>query len=235
MNSKRAQLITRHVGLVIAKDLRPYSVVENSGFKHLVNVLDPKYVLPSRPHFSQVVIPELYSETKAAVQDDLDKALSVALTTDGWTSRSTESYLTVTAHFIDDDRQMKDYVLQTRPLHESHTGKNIADVLTAAVSDWGLSRPTGLKPLVTDNASNVILAGREGNFTPHIGCFAYTINLATQRVLKVAGLARLLGRLRRVVSFFHHSATAAHLFQDSPQATVSQAEHRREHSMEHLI
>ena len=40
-------------------DLRPYSVVENTGFMNLVDVLDPKYVLPSRPHFSQVVIPEL--------------------------------------------------------------------------------------------------------------------------------------------------------------------------------
>ena len=122
------------------------------------------------------------------MQDDLDNALSVALTSDGWTSRATES-----AHFIDSDWQMKDYVLQTRPLHDAHTGKNIAEVLTAAVSDWGLSRPTDLKPLVTDNASNVVLAAREGNFTPHTGCFAHTINLASQRALKIAGLARLSG------------------------------------------
>ena len=101
----------------------------------------------------------------------------------------------MTAHFIDTDWRMKDYVLQTRPLHEAHTRKNIAEVLTAAISDWRLS-------LVTNNANNVvlaarhgILAARHGNFKPHIGCIAHTIDLASQRALKVAGLARLLGRV----------------------------------------
>ena len=34
---------------------------------------------------------------------------------------ATESNLTVTAHFIDSDWEMKTYILQTRPLYESHT------------------------------------------------------------------------------------------------------------------
>lgn len=31
---------------------------------------------------------------------DLSNASSIAITTDGWTSRATESYVTVTAHYI---------------------------------------------------------------------------------------------------------------------------------------
>ena len=39
---------------------------------------------------------DLYDETKA----ELKEAESVAIATDSWTSRACESYMTVTAHFL---------------------------------------------------------------------------------------------------------------------------------------
>lgn len=63
--------------------------------------------------------------------------------------------------------------------------------------------------LVTDNASNMIAAAQIGTF-PHVKCFAHTVNLASQRALKVAALSRLLGRIRRISTFFHRSTTASH-------------------------
>ncbi|KAI4791001.1 hypothetical protein KUCAC02_034269, partial [Chaenocephalus aceratus] len=70
-------------------------------------------------------------------------ASSIALTTDGWTSRATESYLTVTAHYITPDCNwnMQSHVLQTRPLYEQHTSTNLAEVLKEVVSEWKLERP----------------------------------------------------------------------------------------------
>lgn len=47
----------------------------------------------------------------------------MALTTDGWTSRPTQSFVTVTATLINDDWQLENYVVQTRAQNESHTGK----------------------------------------------------------------------------------------------------------------
>ena len=79
----------------------------------------------------------------------------MALTTDGWTSRATESYITITAHFINDNWEMKNYVLQTRPMHESHTGANIAEVIKEAVQEWNIPQENDCIPLVSDNASNM--------------------------------------------------------------------------------
>ena len=88
--SDRAKAITNAIGVFIAADLRPYSVVENVGFKHMIKVIEPRYQLPSRPHFSQKIIQRsLYEKTKSAVTQDLSSASSIALTTDGWTSRAT--------------------------------------------------------------------------------------------------------------------------------------------------
>ncbi|XP_030235893.1 zinc finger BED domain-containing protein 1-like [Gadus morhua] len=90
-------------------------------------------------------------------------------------------------------------------MHESHTGANVAEVLKTATEEWGISN----KPivLVTDNASNMVVAAQVGGYL-HVKCFAHTLNLASQRALKLPAVARLLGRVRRITTFFHRSTIA---------------------------
>lgn len=110
-SSTRHGDITRSIGVFIAKDMRPFSVLENSGFVNMIGALDPKYDMPRRSHFSEKVIPKLYDETKKKVCEELQNAEFIALTTDWWTSRATQSYDTVTAHFIQPECwEMKAYV-----------------------------------------------------------------------------------------------------------------------------
>ncbi|KAK1877141.1 Zinc finger BED domain containing protein 1 [Dissostichus eleginoides] len=206
-NSPRAQEITRCIGEYMAKDLRPFSVVDNSGFRRLVNTLEPKYAIPSRPYFSRTVLPALYQETKAKVSQSLKEAECISITTDGWTSRATQSYITVTAHVMTSEVEIKSFFLQTRPLFTSHTGLNIAEVLKSAVLEWGLDNNQGIA-VVTDNARNMDVAVREAGLSPHIKSFAHTLNLASKAGLNVNRASRLLGRVRRVAAFFHRSSTA---------------------------
>lgn len=43
------------------------------------------------------IVPELYEQEKIKMITDLSDASSIAITTDRWISRATESYVTVTA------------------------------------------------------------------------------------------------------------------------------------------
>lgn len=200
--SPRAASITKSIAGFICKDLRPYSVVENEGFRRMLTTLEPRYEVPSRRYFTDKAIPALYAETRAKVEDALQSAERVALTCDGWTSRATES----TAHFIDNNWELQSYVLQTRVMHESHTGAHMAEVLEKATEEWKL---TGKEPaVVTDNASNMSVAVEMTGYQ-HIRCFAHVLNLASQRALKLTAVARLLGRVRRISVFFHRSTPAA--------------------------
>ena len=100
--------------------MRPFSVLENEGFVNMIRVLEPKYDMPCRTHFSEKVIPKLYEETREIVTKKMHQAEFIALTTDSWTSRATQSYNTITAHFLE-DWNMRSFVLQTRVMQESHT------------------------------------------------------------------------------------------------------------------
>lgn len=210
--SEKHKKITNAVGMFIAKDLQPFSVVGDLGFRNLIKTLEPRYSVPSRTTFSTKIIPDIYKTTRRGIEDDLAKTQSFALTTDGWTSRATESYLTVTVHYMSPDWEMKSAVLQTRPLYESHTSAHLAEELTNAVTEWKLERPNITIPVTTDNAANIVNAIHEaGGLGPQIGCFAHVVNLAAKKAVAITPVSRLLGKIRHAVTFFHKSTTAHHV------------------------
>lgn len=201
----------------IAKDLRPYSVVENAGFRHMLKTIEPRYKLPTRATFTDSALPALYKETKAKVMESMCKARRVAITSDAWTSVATESYVTITSHYISEDWKIVSHVLQTRAVYESHTGAHMARLLLDVVEEWQLTDKSVV--LVTDNAANMISAAEIGKF-PHVKCFAHTLNLAAQRALKLLAVSRLLGRVRRISVYFHRSTKAKHLFEENQRVVL---------------
>ncbi|XP_069114244.1 E3 SUMO-protein ligase ZBED1-like isoform X1 [Argopecten irradians] len=205
--SPRALEITGRLARFIVKDLRPYSKVESPKFKDFTKSLDPRYYVPGRKRFSEAIIPRLYNETKQIVLKELSSAEQVAITTDGWTSRATQSHITVTSLHVTGNWEIKNFVLQTRVLEESHTGENLAHVLLDAFKEWGIPSDP-IPPIVSDNASNIVKAGEILGCTMHFKCFAHTINLDAQKSLKVKAISHLLAKIRKTVAFFHRSTTA---------------------------
>ncbi|KAJ8964756.1 hypothetical protein NQ314_004647 [Rhamnusium bicolor] len=48
---------------LFTKDLQPFSIVEDEGFRELFNLIIPSYQLPSRKTVSNTFIPAKYEET----------------------------------------------------------------------------------------------------------------------------------------------------------------------------
>ncbi|GAA6080765.1 E3 SUMO-protein ligase ZBED1-like [Tachysurus ichikawai] len=78
--SERHMKITKAVGVFIAKDLQPFSVIGDAGFCHLIKTLDPRYRLLSRTFFSTEIIPDLYENICNSIVYELAQAQSLALT-----------------------------------------------------------------------------------------------------------------------------------------------------------
>lgn len=207
--SPRARDISEKIMMMVAKDMQPLSIVEDRGFKDLVQTLEPRFVMPCRLTI-RTGIETLFKSSVKKLRVIIDNAAACALTTDGWTSRSTDSYITITVHFVntDSDWQLETYVLETKCFNESHNSANLSAHMKAAQARWGL-RSTHTAPLyvTTDNASNQTKAIAEAGLK-NMRCFAHTINLAVQRGLSVPGIVTVLAKIRRVVGYFHRSPLA---------------------------
>ena len=116
-SSQRAAAITKQAAAFVALYLRPLRVVEGIGFKQLMNYIEPGYIVPSRTRVMSIC-QKKYTTIKEELLSSLQSISNVVLTTDIWTSRTVQSYLTVTVDFITDDWLMDSKVLVTREMTE---------------------------------------------------------------------------------------------------------------------
>lgn len=173
--SDKWRTITKAVSYHIAKDMVPVAIVEQVGFKNLLKTMDPRYELPSRSYFSREALPQMYTEVRQTLADRLANVSHFALTSDMWSSRTCEPYMSVTVHYIQ-DWEMKTACLQTSYFPQDHTGVNIAEALQEAIASWKLQEKR-LVAITTDNGSNIVKAV-ELNEWLRMQCFGHRLHLA---------------------------------------------------------
>ena len=85
-NSPRyKQLLTATVEF-ICYGPRAVSTVDDPSFQNLLAVADKRYTIPTCNSFSRKLIPEKYIEVHAQVQEELESASRLSITTELWTS-----------------------------------------------------------------------------------------------------------------------------------------------------
>ena len=211
INDSRAKAVHLKIAEMIALDCQPYSVVDDIGFRAMVQALDPRYNLPSRRYFTETVIPTIVVWMVQTIKANLKSVSYLSFTTDVWSSNvSSDSLLSLTAHWVSDEFQLISAVLQAKSLEERHTGECMAMKIVKIMEDWGIDK-NQVHCVVRDNGSNIVKAMSEAAL-PSFGCFAHLLQLVvhdgllTQRVV-----IDLLAVCRSIVGNFKHSPVASHL------------------------
>ena len=125
---------------LIAVDDQPFSIVNNEGFRALMHGVEPRYKLPSESYLRQVAVPEMCRTLKTKVAEVVGDVQHISLTTDTWTtSMCSESLMSLTGHWLDDDFTRRSAILQTSHLPGSHTAANIKTKFNEMVEDWKLT------------------------------------------------------------------------------------------------
>ncbi|XP_056383565.1 E3 SUMO-protein ligase ZBED1-like [Hyla sarda] len=174
--SKRWNEITNAITIHLAKDMVPLSTVEKDGFREMIKTLDSRYVLPSRRYFSQTAIPALYLKHRTKLEADVATIPHFSATTDLWSSRSMEPYLSLTVRFISDDWVLHSRCLQTSFFPDDHIGELLSAGLQEALDSWGLSEQR-LVAITTDSGANILKAIQLNNWI-RLQCFGHRLHLA---------------------------------------------------------
>lgn len=163
--------------------MMPLSTVEKDGFRKLIKVLDPRYELPGRKYFSQTALPQLYDECRRKLEIHLKDVKYFATTTDLWSSRTSEPYMSLTIHFIDEEWALHSKCLQTVYFPEDHTGEIISQGLEDALKSWGL-REDRQVCITTDNGANIVKAVSLKGWS-RLQCFGHRLHLAIGKFMMI--------------------------------------------------
>lgn len=138
-------------------------------------------------------ISKMYEDVEKKVQQSLFEVDQVDITTDWWTSCTTEGYVTITTRLIDKECAMQNFDLQTRVLN-LHTGLNIGGWFCDACQEWHTDKSSSYRhSSVPIFPALHTLGTAEGNETEQ--CWS-------------------LGSVRKVLSYFHQSPLATNPLQE---------------------
>ncbi|XP_038155642.1 E3 SUMO-protein ligase ZBED1-like [Cyprinodon tularosa] len=201
--SKRWKELTEAVAFCLAKDMLPLQSVEKEGFRRMVHKMDTRYKMPSRKYFSKTALPKMYDECRDGLQAKLSTVTFFASTTDMWSSRATEPYISLTVHYITDDWSLNSNCLQTSFFPEDHTGENIASGLKQFLQEWKLDEAKQVC-VTTDSGANVVKAVALNKWT-RLSCFGHNLHIAVERSMRDSRIDRAVGVSKKIVSLFSHS------------------------------
>jgi hypothetical protein len=202
-------LITQKIAEMMCRDNQPFTIVEDAGFRALLNAAEPRYTIPSRKTFSEHIVPKLYSEIISAVKSDVHGASSLAFTTDAWSSRANQSYLSYTAHFLSQDFKTRNYCLGVENVDESHTATCLAKSLADQTVTWTSEsqRKNNVKvAVVSDNAANIQAAITKVQSCLPVKCFNHTLQLTIEDVVRPCDeLQNTVQKAKAITTHFKHS------------------------------
>ena len=118
----------------------PFQFVEYAGIRSIFEYLHPNIKLVSRNTVKSDII-KMHVREKARLKLSLETTPGkICLTSDLWTSATTDGYICLTGHFID-----KDWVLQKRILNfchmpPPHIGVALAEKMYSLLCKWGIEK-----------------------------------------------------------------------------------------------
>ncbi|NWY53247.1 ZBED4 protein, partial [Chionis minor] len=133
----RSEVILELVLEMIFRDLHPLSVVKDKGFGLLLGYLEPNFTLPSPTQLSGM-LRHRYNVVKQHLERYLRTAQAVVLCVEFWVSQLSQTYLTVTANFIDAEWRRAQCVMETQPAQPVQPEGFLGEKLAAVLADFGL-------------------------------------------------------------------------------------------------
>lgn len=202
----KSKKIDEQLVRMIAKEYHPFSLVEDPEFVKYSSMLNPNYSLPSRKTLSNTLLPQYYEMEKRRVKEDLrhHSVKAVSVTVDGWTSLKNESFLAMTVHFINEDFELKSYLLDCFKYSDRHTSENLAAEMKRVLTEWELLEK--VEVVISDNAANITKAIRLCGWN-HIPCFAHSLNLMVQAGMDA--IKDTQAKVKSIVEYFKRSSHAA--------------------------
>ncbi|XP_052117558.1 zinc finger BED domain-containing protein RICESLEEPER 2-like [Arachis duranensis] len=127
----------------IAKHDLAFSFVEYEGIRDWINYISPTIIMPSR----NTLVSDLqmiYSTEKEKLRQKMSRIPNrICLISDVWTASTTEGYICLTAHFVDENWRLVSKILNFCRMIPPHTGTDMEAVLFNSLKQWGLKVAAG--------------------------------------------------------------------------------------------
>lgn len=209
-SSKKANLDKKLLYLFCNHTL-PFHLVEEPDFIDLIKSLCPTYILPSKKQLSNTMLDLEYEKKFAKIQNNIRKASTVSLTSDGWSNINNNCFFALTAHYIDKDEcELRSFLLECSNFYNTPTAQDISEWLLSVMKKFDIEDKVIC--VVTDNAKNIANAVNCLQLE-NIPCFVHTLNFAITDAMNVT-IKDTIDKVKRIVTYYKRNSNATVTLQE---------------------
>lgn len=143
----------RNICYLVCKDLAPFRVVCHEGLQRVVYDLDPRITFPSAWQLTNKILPQMVKGVvDGVVKPLLDSADFVSFSFDLWMSAGNQDIVSLVAHVLSDDWQLKTVFLALSDVKETK-GAVLSKSVYAKLTEYKLTKKA--VSCVVDGGANV--------------------------------------------------------------------------------
>ena len=188
-----------------------FNVTGQDTFKKLFDIADKKLTVKHPTTYSRMVMDTAkttLNQVCGIIAREKAHIPSVGITSDLWTSRGGDSYISLTLSWIDPKWRMQRFTPFVHPFPGRHTGVRISLELDDMMDDLNFDMNTD-KVCVSDNASNMKVAMAQSYHLRDYFCDIHTLQLGIGDTFKnTEGMLTVLNKGKKIAKFCHQSTTA---------------------------
>jgi len=202
----------KHIFLLnwVVVDQQSFALVENQSFQKFISIIQPRYKLPSRHTLKEMILSK-FKTAREKIIDYLQLSSSkISFTIDMWTSISALGILAITIHFINENWQLKHFILDILYIPSSHNALSIKNAVLEIANQFKVANR--LIGITSDNESKMIASIRlikedlESSVFQHYRCAAHILNLVVGAALEANTIPNSIKKLRNFVSIIRNSS-----------------------------
>ena len=207
--------------VILANDF-PFHHFEDDAIKDLTEFLNPNLVMPPS-NVLEAYVSDLYTKEKDKLKQQLATIPNkISLTFELWESCTTDTYICLTAHFVDADWKLNSKLLNFYLVFPP-TGVYMCEKMVELLNDWGIEKKI-FSLTLDDSSENNVLQQQlktqlglengllcDGEFF-HAHCFARILKLIVEEGCKLVSGA--VYKIRQSIMFVRRSKSQKENFKE---------------------
>lgn len=201
----------------------PLAMVEHVGFRVFVKNLQPLFELVTSSKIEDDCM-EIYGKEKQKVYEMLDKLPGkISLSADVWVASGDSKYLCLTAHYIDEDWQLKKKTLNFILIDSSQTEDMHSEVIMTCLMEWDIDRKLFSVTFDSGSSSDNIVNRIKDRLSQNrflylngqlfdVRCATNVVNLMVQDALEA--LSDVTHKIREIIRFVRCSQSTQRRFSE---------------------
>ncbi|XP_046392790.1 E3 SUMO-protein ligase ZBED1 [Ischnura elegans] len=189
----------------VVLDLQLPDVVEGRGFQRLIATLKSPCEIPSKNKLEEELIPKVYDTFREIVYANVSAAPEIGLSVEEWTSSNGQAYITLAAHYQNQEPELERKVLSTVQCSPNMEAGGWSATFDSLFQEWGVQCERVTAVVAATSREDVLMALEAKNMAV-VPCLVHSLQESAAACFQQPIVSAVVAKCRDVITLILQNA-----------------------------